>query len=204
MDWDARYQASDTPWDKGSATPVLPELITKLPSFFVRDTSVIMPGCGRGHDALPFLEAGMHVTGLDVSAQALEHAAQAYGSNERLQWLTEDLFAMPAEHLSHYDMVWEHTCYCAIPPSMREAYVDAVSDLLLPNAYFVGVFYIDTGKPPEEGPPFSTTREQVFHNFERKFQLIWEGRPTQAYPGREGCEWTMIWRKPITEMMVGI
>jgi len=197
-DWNARYIEADTPWDKGMATPIISELMEKLPQFFQAESRVLIPGCGRGHDAQPFLNAGMQVTGVDISSLALSDAAEVYGYGGNVRWLANDIFAMPDTHIRHYDIIWEHTCYCAIQPDMRESYVDAVVSLLKPNAYFIGTFFIETGVPLEEGPPFYTSRDDVFANFDRKFHLVWEGKPSKSYEGREGREWVMIWRKPIT------
>ncbi len=197
-DWNSRYLDADTPWDKGAATPVISELMGKLPQFFQSGSKVLIPGCGRGHDAQPFLKAAMQVTGADVSKEAITDATEIYGKSDNMRWITDDIFSMPDEHLRHYDIVWEHTCYCAILPEQRENYVDSIATLLKPNAYFIGTFFIETGVPIEDGPPFFTSRDDVFQNFERKFHLVWEGKPSTSYEGREGREWVMIWRKPIT------
>jgi len=198
IDWNSRYLAADTPWDKGTASPIIDELMAKLPQFFQAGSKVLIPGCGRGHDTQPFLQAKMPVTGLDISAEALVDAAKVYGEHEQLRWVSEDIFSMPDAHKEHYDIIWEHTCYCAIPPELRENYVDSMVSLLKPNSYFIGTFFIETGVPINQGPPFFTSRDDVFQNFERKFHLVWEAKPTQSYAGREGREWVMIWRKPVT------
>ena len=197
MDWKTRYRESDTPWDKGCPSPVLSELIAKQPQFFHPSSTVLIPGCGKGHDSQPFLSAGLSVTGIDVSALAMDAASSLYGASERLMWTVGDIFKMPSEYHNTYDLIWEHTCYCAIDPSLRPAYVDAMFELLKPNQFFVGVFFIETGVPLAEGPPFKTSRDEVYENFDRKFHLVWEGKPSLSYPGREDREWVMIWRKPI-------
>jgi len=197
MDWNARYNNDDIPWDKGEGTPVLAELLRIVPQYFLPDTSALVLGCGLGHDVAMLHDAGIDATGLDISETALRLAREAHPELGEV-WRKDDLFAMPAR-AGEYDLVWEHTCYCAIPPEMRHDYADSVFDLLKPNAYFTGVFFTDTGQPPEVGPPFSTTRAEVVENFSRMFHLVWEGKPSQNYPGRENCEWVMVWRKPIKD-----
>ncbi len=194
MNWDKRYKQNDKPWDKGAATPVLCELLNIAPQYFHPNTTALVLGCGLGHDVAILHAAGMVTTGLDISETALQMAREAYPDLGET-WLMDDLFNMNSNE-THYDLIWEHTCYCAIPPKKRQDYVNSVFSLLKPGAYFIGVFFTDTGQPPQVGPPFSTTRDQVFHNFAKKFQLVWEGKPSQCYPGRENREWVMIWRKP--------
>jgi len=193
MDWDSRYQHGDTPWDKGLSTPVLKELIKIVPQYFQKGTNALVPGCGIGHDVAFLCKAGIDAVGLDISNTALAQAKETY-PNLTDAWIMDDLFTM-ADRNSTFDLIWEHTCYCAIPPERRTEYADRVYDLLKNNAYFAAVFFTNTGQPADVGPPFSTTRDEAYANFKRHFQLAWEGKPTLSYPGREGCEWVMIWKK---------
>lgn len=196
MDWNERYNNNDMPWDKGAATPVLAELLSIIPQYFKPDTNALVPGCGLGHDVAMLHEAGINATGLDISETALKMARKAHPELSDA-WLKDDLFEMSDQALS-YDLIWEHTCYCAIPPEKRRDYAESVFDLLKPNGYFAGVFFTDTGQAPEVGPPFSTTRDEVHENFDRMFQLVWEAKPNLSYPGRENCEWVMVWQKTNT------
>lgn len=195
MDWNVRYENEDTPWDKGAASPVLEELLEKRGEYFKKGGKALIPGCGRGHDAMPLVEAGMSVDGMDISALALAEADNLYGSSDKLRWVKADLFKLGEEWESSYDLVWEHTCYCAIDPSLRMDYADAVLNILKPGAYLVGVFFVDTQMPIGEGPPYETSRDEVNKNFQRNFNLIWEGKPEKSYEGRENREWVMIWQK---------
>jgi len=195
MDWNERYNNKDTPWDKGEATPVLDYLIQKFPQYFKPGTTALVPGCGIGHDVEKLHQSEINAYGLDISETALKLADKKYPTLSDF-WLIDDLFNI--SHLNkNYDLVWEHTCYCAITHEKRAQYAQSVHDLLKPGALFTGVFFTDTGQPPEIGPPFSTTRDQVVTNFEKFFELLWEGKPNISYPGRENREWLMIWRKPV-------
>lgn len=197
MDWNERYNNDDMPWEKGVGTPVLTELLSIVPEYFKTNTNALVIGCGLGHDVAMLHEAGINAAGLDISETALKLAREAHPELGDV-WILDDLFTISAR-TSSYDLVWEHTCYCAIPPDKRNDYVTSVYDLLKPNAYFAGVFFTDTGQAPDVGPPFSTTRNEVFFNFSTLFQLVWEGKPKQSYPGRENCEWVMIWQKSNTD-----
>ena len=193
MNWDQRYLNGDKPWDKGSATPVLAELLDTQPDYFKPNMRALVPGCGIGHDVAFLHQAGINAIGLDISPTAINSAKQTYPHLGET-WLVDDLFKM-SHQTSEYDLIWEHTCYCAIPPSKRQDYIDSLLILLKPRGLFAGVFFIDTGQPPEVGPPFSTSRDEVFDNFNSNMQLVWEGKTNLTYPGRENKEWIMIWRK---------
>ncbi|MBJ7285257.1 MAG: thiopurine S-methyltransferase, partial [Akkermansiaceae bacterium] len=46
VDWELRYQSGDTPWEKGSASPALIELLGKFRDWGLGP--VLVPGCGLG------------------------------------------------------------------------------------------------------------------------------------------------------------
>lgn len=190
VNWNERYLTGDTPWEKGAAAPVLDGLLES--GAFPRGSRVLVPGCGYGHDARRLAEAGCRVTGLDIAESAVKAARLFNAGVEGLEFVQGDLFdpALPGG----YDLVWEHTCYCAIQPGQRADYVAAVHRLLVEKGRLLGVFFIDTELPPGEGPPFETTVEEVKERFGGGFRLVGEKAPDAAYPGREGREWLMEWR----------
>src|SRR5438093_7230836 len=68
-DWEARYQAGDMPWEKGEASPGLLDFLAAhadLPR-----GSVAVPGCGTGHDARAWAQAGFETWGFDLAPSAI-------------------------------------------------------------------------------------------------------------------------------------
>ena len=196
MDWEQRYQNADIPWDKGSASPTILELTKKAPFYFKAESKTLVPGCGLGHDVALLRTLGLDAFGLDISKTALRSAKETYPNLGEV-WLAEDLFLL-SEKGHSYDLVWEHTCYCAILPEQRERYIESIFDVLKPEGYFAGVFFIDTGQPSDVGPPFSTTRTNIIELFSPHFDLILDYKPNQSYPGRENREHLFIWRRSST------
>ncbi len=73
VDWEARYQSGDTPWDKGRAHPALLEWLANN-SLTGR---VLVPGCGVGHDVRAIAaQPGTDVTGLDLAPSAIASATR--------------------------------------------------------------------------------------------------------------------------------
>ena len=189
-DWDGHYEQGDIPWDEGGAAPVLVGLLDD--GVFSEGSSVLAPGCGMGHDVALLAEAGSLVTGLDISAMAVDAASKRYPV-PHAKFEVGDLFDPEWAAGRVFDRVWEHTCFCAINPSQREDYVESMYRLLKPEGLFVGLFFTDTGVPFEEGPPFETSRDEVVELFSSRFTLVSEGLPSASYPSREGREWLMQW-----------
>jgi len=189
-DWEANYQKNETPWEKGTPSPGLVDFLRTEP---VRGR-VLVPGCGFGHDVRALAATADEVVGLDIAPSAVK-AARTFPTVGGENYEIADLFALPPRLRGSFDCVWEHTCFCAIEPAMRPAYVAAVAGALKPGGHLLAVFYLDPGHAhPDEGPPFGTTTAELDTFFAPRFTLLREWLPKSAYPGREGREWMRVLR----------
>src|SRR6266542_6168987 len=59
-DWEARYQSGDMPWEKGEPSPGLVDFLGAQPE--LRRGTVVVPGCGTGHDVRAWSAAGFTAT----------------------------------------------------------------------------------------------------------------------------------------------
>ena len=192
-DWESKYQASETPWDKGAPSPCLVDFLTEHSV----SGRVLVPGCGLGHDVRALQsslggDAVQEVLGLDIAPSAVEGARRLPRlGGERYE--VADLFDLPPALRGCFDWVWEHTCFCAIDPAQRAAYVAAVAGALRPGGHLLAVFYLDPGNDsPDEGPPFEVSIAELDRLFLPRFTLVREWLPARAYPGREGREWMRL------------
>lgn len=190
-DWEAQYQKGEMPWEKGAPSPGLVDFLTAE----CVTGRVLVPGCGLGHDVRALAAQGAEAVGLDIAPSAVEAARRVPPvANERFE--LGNLFDLPPEMRGAFDWVWEHTCFCAIDPSMRVAYVEAVHGALKPGGHLLAVFYLDPGNTtPGEGPPFEVSVAELDRLFLQRFELIREWLPAKAYPGREGREWMRVLRR---------
>lgn len=196
-DWEQHYQDGETPWDKGAPSPGLVDWLTQNEVA----GRVIVPGCGLGHDvrALAASSGRPQVTGLDVAPSAVTKA-QSFPQVGAENFERGDWFDLKAEQRDNFDWVWEHTCFCAIDPSLREAYVDAAFSALKPGGSLLGVFYLDPyddEHQPGEGPPHGVEEKELVDYFiaDGRFSLQQRWLPQSAYPGREGLELMLLLRR---------
>jgi 2-polyprenyl-3-methyl-5-hydroxy-6-metoxy-1,4-benzoquinol methylase len=129
-DWEARYQSGDMPWEKGAPAPGLVDFFTSHHD--LNGKTVCVPGCGTGHDVREWARAGFRVHGYDLAPSAIRlsvERTQAAGLSAEFQ-LGDFL---RAERPFLFDWIFEHTLYCAINPSERELYVQAVRRWLNPG-----------------------------------------------------------------------
>lgn len=188
--WEGRYEAKDTGWDQGAASPGLVDFLEK--EKYIPGT-VLVPGCGRGHDARALVKAGFKVTAIDVSDIAMRDAQKLAKSEnlKNIQFRKTDFFKVSEKLKGSYEWLFEHTFFCAIDPSLRGKYVQTAARLLKKDGYLLGVFY---NIQPESGPPFGTTREELVERFSPKFTLKLERVP-RSFPNREGKELLMLWQR---------
>ena len=183
-DWEERYRTRDTPWDKGAPHPALIDYIKSNPVH----GRVLVPGCGLGHDVRALAATADEVVGLDIAPSAIKDA-KACPSVGGERYLLGDFFDLPRSLRGSFDVVFEHTCFCAIDPARRPDYVEAVTTALLPGGHLLAVFYLDPGLDPgETGPPFGVTRPELDALFSSRFAIVEEWTPQMTYPGREGRE----------------
>jgi SAM-dependent methyltransferase len=184
--WEDLYQKGELQWEKGEPSPGLVDFLTERSS--LAKGSVLVPGCGTGHDARAWARAGFEVIGLDIAPSAVELSKQRSESAPRVEFRRGDFLNDPP--FQPFDYVFEHTLFCAIQPSQRAAYVEALQSWLKPDGAYVAVFYLI---PDNEGPPFGSTKEEIRRLFGANFELLEDWVP-RSYPNRAGLEWMTVWR----------
>jgi SAM-dependent methyltransferase len=191
--WEARYQSSDMPWEKGAPAPGLVDFLAAHPDL-PRGT-VCVPGCGTGHDAREFAKTGFATFGFDIAPGAIQLAAEktkTAGLKVKFQ-LADFLHDEPPQL---FDWVFEHTLFCAIQPDKRDDYVRAVQRWLKPDGKYLAVNYLII--EDEAGPPFPTTRDELCQRFSPHFELVADWIP-RSYPNRTGRERMFWWRRIVSE-----
>jgi SAM-dependent methyltransferase len=156
VDWEARYSTGDTPWELGAPSSPLIDL---LHAYRERLGGALVPGCGRGDDALYVAGLGAAVTGWDLAPTAIAAArvaVEARGLPATFE--VRDALEPYPDALARFDTVVEHTFFCAISPMLRRRYVEAMADLLRPDGLLLGVFLLGDSS---HGPPFGATASEL-------------------------------------------
>ncbi len=187
-DWEALYQADDSFWDHGEASPGLVDYLAANSSLPLGQA--LVPGCGRGHDARALAQAGWAVTGLDLAPSSVP-LAKRLADEERLPIDYRIGDFLSDEPHQQFDLVFEHTLFCAIPPVRRDDYVQALRHWLKPGGLYLAVNYMITEDNGE--PPFSTTTAALDERFGEPFELLRRWTP-RSYESREGKELINEWR----------
>ena len=182
VDWNERYRVGDTPWEKGRAHPALVRWVEEHKI----TGRILVPGCGSGHDVRALALCGAEVIGFDLAPAAVA-AAQAHPPVGRETYLVGDLFDPPEDWLGTFDLIVEHTCFCAIPPPRRPDYARSVARLLKPGGHLLAIFYLDPGHD-DDGPPYGSTVNELDRLFSPSYEVIEDRKNLPTYEGREDRE----------------
>jgi len=201
--WDQRYREGSDGWELGAPAPPLLQLLQEHPQAPQPPGRVVVPGCGRGHEAALLAALGFAVVGVDFSAEAVREARRLHGERPgQLSWLQADVLdgeALASAGLGpdSCDGVLEHTCYCAIDPGLRAVYRQSMATLLRPKGWLLGLFWCH-GRPG--GPPYGSDAVLLVQDFQAAGfdQQLWMAA-TNSAPGPDAKprdnEWLGLWHR---------
>lgn len=184
--WTQVYHEEGTPgWDLKGPTPILADL---LPRLKLAKSRILVLGCGEGHDAAHFANEGHLVTAVDFSEEAIRRAKTHYShliENQNLRFIQSDALQLSTDHNNSFDLVFEHTLFCAIDPEKRNDLVKVWHRVLVPSGFFMGIFFVNPGR---EGPPFGGSEWEMRERLKNKFRFLMWSRTDKSLPKRHGKE----------------
>jgi SAM-dependent methyltransferase len=184
--WTNRYAAGKTPWDFGGVPAA-------LKSFLARSSApgrVLIPGCGSGYEVQAFHEGGYDVTAIDFSPAAVDQAKRVLGILAA-RVIFGDFFTHNFGQ-GGFDLIYERTFLCSMPPSRWPDYANRMSDLLAPGGRLVGIFLYGQ---QTDGPPYPITDKQAEQLFQRRFRQVRSELVTDSLPLFRGMERWQEWLK---------
>ena len=188
--WNEIYKTEPQPkFDLGEPAKALSDVSSQLK---LNKCRVAVLGCGKGHDAAFFAEQGHLVTAFDISPSAIEETNERYDHLKSLTTVQMDVFQPTPEYLGQFDIVFEHTCYCAIPPSRRNELMQVWKKLLAESGHVLGVFF---AMDKRFGPPFGGSEWELRQRFQKDFDFTYWTRWQHSLPRRLGKEVVIYMQK---------
>lgn len=184
MDWDEKYRNGEVFWDNGAPSPPMKQYLERHPAH----GRALVPGCGRGHEVALAAEFGLDASGLDIAPTGIAEARALY---PRLadRFVIGDLFDPPAELRGVFDVVLEHTCMSALPPTLRADYRRGIDLALRPGGLLIGVWFINPDlEPGYEGPPFPFQLADLTKLFADGYRILDDYVPEVGFERRLGRE----------------
>lgn len=183
--WDEKYQTGIIPWDFHG----IPVALSSFLQTASKKGRVLIPGCGTGHEIKAFLQAGFDVCAIDFSKIAVALARKSLGV-ESHRVVHADFFSYKFESQS-FDLIYERTFLCALPPEQWEAYAHRMAELLCPDGKLVGFFFY--GEEPEP-PPYPLTKAKAQQLLGSSFNLVKDENVTDSLTLFMGKEHWQEWQ----------
>lgn len=194
--WAEHYADENTPWDLGGPHPELSHRLRdgRLAPPYDGATALV-PGAGRAHDAIALARRGWTVTAFDV-VDELEPIVAPALSKLGGRFLVGDALDVAAR--GPFDLVWDHTFFCAIDPLARPAWGARAGELVTPGGRYVALVF-PVGKPAEDGgPPHGMSADAVRDALGPRFRTVEEGPVERAVARRTWRErWLALERTPL-------
>ena len=185
--WSARYDLGFTPWDLGAPHPELVRRLAEDPSLGVTEArTAYVPGCGSGHDAAALAASGWDVTAVDFAASVepeLRRRLEPFDAHVHIG------DALGFRSAAAFDLIFDHTFFCAIDPSERSAFGDMVERLLGADGTLISIVYPLEKPVADGGPPWGIDAQTISGALGPTFAPTFEGsRSTVA-----GRRWPHMW-----------
>lgn len=164
-----------------------PDLVQYFPLFKDLITEAFVPLCGKSLDMHFLHQAGLEVTGVELSPLAIEQFKQntiesglkwietdlsqhQLSQAESLNLYCGDLFELPAEVLESVDFIYDRAAIVALPLELRLKYAQWIKDVFKqPHQILLISFEYDQSLC--DGPPFSVTEAEIRQLFSDSYSI---------------------------------
>ena len=175
--WARRWADGQTGFHEGKPNDLLAAYIARIETKSVasrRPARILVPLAGKAFDLRWLAERGHEVVGVEFVWEAVRGFFDDWGvdpqhselggkpalSAKGVTLVCADMFALSADALGRFDVVYDRAALVALEPSTREHYVEACRALLVDGGVtFLVAFAYDQSRAP--GPPFSVDPAMV-------------------------------------------
>ncbi|EPS37478.1 hypothetical protein H072_8833 [Dactylellina haptotyla CBS 200.50] len=201
-----------TPWDRGSSSPSLVDLLQDHPELLQTPTpssqlTALVPGCGRGYDVLLFASHGLNAFGLELSPSAVVEARKNAEKNPAPAgthtFVTGDFFTKDWQGKEDgipagFDIVYDYTFLCALDPSqgLRPKWAARMAELVKPGGKLICLefpLYKGFDLPGPPWPLRSEIYQELLENvgFVREMHIT----PKRYLEAGQGSDMVSVWRR---------
>ena len=145
--------------------------------------TVLVPLCGKAHDMWWLHDRGHAVIGVELSDVACKdffeegqekakvHPGEPFTkfAHDDLQLWCGDFFQLVPEDLKHVRLVYDRAALIALPPHMRQDYVDHLT-AVIPDGTHILLITLDYDTDIK-GPPFNVSDEEVQKLYSADYEI---------------------------------
>jgi SAM-dependent methyltransferase len=191
--WERKYIDGNDDWDLGKVS-------AGLVDYFSHESCpqagrVLVPGAGRGYDAIAWAQKGHEVLAVDFCPTAVDALDSLSRKNDNLTSVDTDLFELDVKKHGQFDVIYEYTCFSAIHPGRRDEYFEVWEKMLKDDGVVIARFFPLNNNSAMEGPPHATSEGELMARLGGIFELEARITPTTSPEGREGNEEIWLLKK---------
>lgn len=195
--WENLYSEAKDIWDLGGPTPALKEFF-KNP-LCPAQGRVLVPGAGRGYDALQWAQRGHDTVAVDYCATAVDALDSLSRKHKNFLALDQDLFELIPKTLGQFDIVYDYCCFSAIHPGRRDELLEVWFKMLKDDGVVIAFFYPLGNGNTMQGPPHCTSEGELMARMDGIFQVEHRIMPIKSVDNRKGKEQIWLLRKVVSE-----
>lgn len=168
--WHARWEAGQIGFHEGRPNGFL----TTFASALGPARRVLVPLCGKTVDLAYLASLGHHVVGVELveaavaaffaehglAAEVTDHGRLRRYRHDTVEVWAGDLFAVEPDHVGAVDALYDRAALIALPPPMRDRYVEHLRGLLAPATPGL-LITLDYPAEAMAGPPFAVGDAEV-------------------------------------------
>ncbi|KAL2834213.1 S-adenosyl-L-methionine-dependent methyltransferase [Aspergillus cavernicola] len=251
--WSDLWDSGDSGlWDRGIPSPALIDLVEAYQDtlfFPFRDGSesgseigsagagagargrgrerkrVLIPGCGRGYDAISLALHGFDTYGLEISSTAIQEA-EAFAKREtvkpqecnfgknysrpgtetetgigNIHFLQGDFFDstwFDSIGCGAFDLVYDYTFLCALHPTQRPFWASRMAELIRPGGLLVCLEFPMYKDPQLPGPPWGVNGahwELLAEENGGGFRRVLYVKPKRTFEVGTGTDMVSVWER---------
>ncbi|NBX24558.1 MAG: methyltransferase domain-containing protein [Planctomycetes bacterium] len=134
--WQARFEAGDTPWDRGGPSS---QLLAWLEAGALQPCRIAVPGCGSGWEVAELASRGFQVVAIDYAQAACDRTqARLSAKGLRAQIIQADVLSLRLPE--PVDAVYEQTCLCALHPTRWRSHEASLAAWIRPGGRLHALF----------------------------------------------------------------
>lgn len=188
--WEKRYKDKTTGWDIGDVSPPMKNFIHGLKD---KSAKILVPGSGNGYEVEYLWRNGFkNVFAADYAEHPLINLKKRIPDFPDKHLIRSDFFEIDQS----FNIILEHTFFCALNPSLRSLYADKMDVLLKPKGILAGLLF--NFPLTSSGPPFGGSISEYEGLFKSKFHLHKLESAYNSLQERAGKELFFIFEKKST------
>ncbi|WP_306299031.1 bifunctional 2-polyprenyl-6-hydroxyphenol methylase/3-demethylubiquinol 3-O-methyltransferase UbiG [Nostoc sp. T09] len=117
-------------------------------------------GCGLGDDAEALAQRGFEVTAFDISPTAIAWSQQRF-PHSTVNYVVEDLLAIPSQWHLAFDLVFECRNIQALPLSVRSSVISTITSVVAPGGKLLVINRFRETEAEPSGPPWPLSNSEL-------------------------------------------